>query len=478
LILYDQNIGLFRIQKKGIMSCLPFPSFVDQIPVDASNKRAALSAAGSCRIDPSKCAQQFIGDYEDICNKNKEQALVDCLEGSISKDEKKKMKKKYMKQGVAMASTYLTKMLQLDVSVVNVQVVLDPSLIIETDGCISACLLDAGCTAIVIDGKNLEAMDAAKIPRERIVASFQGGCAASKNEITAALALASTISVPISSLEEAEIILSYIPEKTDNVIFELSNADTSSATTEFVAAIAKKCKDGKGKIALVDPCATTLGTNYAACMRTDRPDGLYTTVVCTRNNEALGLVYSSVSSIIAAFECGRGVYYSRSRNGLWRKGDTSGHYQTLHRLDVDCDGDALRFTVTQCGGITACFCHLYTLTCWGEPNGLRHLEQTMKERLESAPEGSYTKRLFDDPQLLRDKLVEEAQELSEAETKEEVAGELADLLYFAMARAAKAGVSIDDAVAVLDSRTRKVTRRKGDSKVFRIEAGEKILGNK
>ena len=478
MILYDQNIGLFRIQKKGIMSCLPFPSFVDQIPVDASNKRAALSAAGSCRIDPSKCAQQFIGDYEDICNKNKEQALVDCLEGNISKDEKKKMKKKYMKQGVAMASTYLTKMLQLDVSVVNVQVVLDPSLIIETDGCISACLLDAGCTAIVIDGKNLEAMDAAKIPRERIVASFQGGCAASKNEITAALALASTISVPISSLEEAEIILSYIPEKTDNVIFELSNADTSSATTEFVAAIAKKCKDGKGKIALVDPCATTLGTNYAACMRTDRPDGLYTTVVCTRNNEALGLVYSSVSSIIAAFECGRGVYYSRSRNGLWRKGDTSGHYQTLHRLDVDCDGDALRFTVTQCGGITACFCHLYTLTCWGEPNGLRHLEQTMKERLESAPEGSYTKRLFDDPQLLRDKLVEEAQELSEAETKEEVAGELADLLYFAMARAAKAGVSIDDAVAVLDSRTRKVTRRKGDSKVFRIEAGEKILGNK
>lgn len=469
---------MFRIQKKGIMSCLPFPSFVDQIPVDASNKRAALSAAGSCRIDPSKCAQQFIGDYEDICNKNKEQALVDCLEGNISKDEKKKMKKKYMKQGVAMASTYLTKMLQLDVSVVNVQVVLDPSLIIETDGCISACLLDAGCTAIVIDGKNLEAMDAAKIPRERIVASFQGGCAASKNEITAALALASTISVPISSLEEAEIILSYIPEKTDNVIFELSNADTSSATTEFVAAIAKKCKDGKGKIALVDPCATTLGTNYAACMRTDRPDGLYTTVVCTRNNEALGLVYSSVSSIIAAFECGRGVYYSRSRNGLWRKGDTSGHYQTLHRLDVDCDGDALRFTVTQCGGITACFCHLYTLTCWGEPNGLRHLEQTMKERLESAPEGSYTKRLFDDPQLLRDKLVEEAQELSEAETKEEVAGELADLLYFAMARAAKAGVSIDDAVAVLDSRTRKVTRRKGDSKVFRIEAGEKILGNK
>lgn len=460
------------------MSCLPFPSFVNQIPVDADNKRAALSASGSCRINPLTCAPQFMDEYVAICNKNKEQALVDCLEGNISKDEKKKLKKKYMKQGVAMASKYLKESLQLDVSVVNVQIVIESSLITESDGCLSACFLDAGCTAIVIDGKNLEAMDAAKIPKERIVASFEGVDAASKEVVTSALPLASTISVPISTLEEADTILSYLPEKSDKVIFELSNADATSTTTEFVALIAKKCKDHKGKIALVDPCATVLGTNYAACMRTDRPDGLYTTVVCTRNNEALGLVYSSVSSIIAAFECGRGVYYSRSRNGLWRKGDTSGHYQTLHRLDVDCDGDALRFTVTQCGGNTACFCHLYTYTCWGEANGLRHLEKTMKDRLESAPEGSYTKRLFDDPDLLRCKLVEEAQELSEAETKEDVAGELADVLYFAMARAVKAGVSIDDAVAVLDSRTRKVTRRKGDAKAFRIEAGDQILGKK
>lgn len=459
------------------MSCLPFPSFVNQIPVDGVNKRAALSASGSCRIDPSTCAPEFMDAYVDICNKNKEQALIDSLEGNISKDDKKKLKKKYMKQGVAMASKYLTENLQLDVSVVNVQIVIDSSLIIDTDGCISACFLDAGCAAIVIDGNNLEAMDVAKIPRERIVASFAGVDVASKEAVTAALPFASTTSVPISTLEEAETILSYIPEESDKVVFVLSDADASSKTTEFVAKVAKKCKDHKGKIALVDTDATVLGTNYAACMRTDRPDGLYTTVVCTRNNEALGLVYSAVSSIIAAFECGRGVYYSRSRGGLWRKGDTSGHYQTLHRLDVDCDGDALRFTVTQCGGNSACFCHLLTFTCWGEANGLRHLERTMKDRLENAPAGSYTKRLFDDPNLLRCKLVEEAQELSEAETKEEVAGELADVLYFALARAVKAGVSIDDAVAVLDSRTRKVTRRKGDAKAFRIEAGDKILGN-
>jgi phosphoribosyl-ATP pyrophosphohydrolase len=183
--------------------------------------------------------------------------------------------------------------------------------------------------------------------------------------------------------------------------------------------------------------------------------------------------------MVAALECGRGVYYSRSRQGLWRKGDTSGHYQTLHRLDVDCDGDALRFTVTQRGDAsTAAFCHLDTFTCWGEARGIRHLEGTLQERLKNAPEGSYTKRLFEDPILLRNKLVEEAQELSEATDPKDVASELADVLYFAMARAVQAGVSMDDAVAELDRRTRKVTRRQGDSKAHRIAAGEAILGGK
>lgn len=197
----------------------------------------------------------------------------------------------------------------------------------------------------------------------------------------------------------------------------------------------------------------------------------------TYSNPYLLIRYTQ-ESVVAALECGRGVYYSRSRNGLWRKGDTSGHYQTLHRLDLDCDGDALRFTVTQRGENVAAFCHLNTLTCWGEPRGIRHLEATLKDRLKSAPEGSYTKRLFEDDDLLRDKLVEEAQELSEATEKSDVAGELADVLYFAMTRAVKAGVSIDDAVEELDRRTRKVTRRKGDSKSFRIAAGDAILNKK
>jgi len=74
-------------------------------------------------------------------------------------------------------------------------------------------------------------------------------------------------------------------------------------------------------------------------------------------------------------------------------------------------------------------------------------------------------------------LVEEAQELCEASTNAHITEELAGVLYFALVRAIKAGVSIDDAVSELDRRARKVTRRKGDSKEYhRIKAGEAILG--
>jgi phosphoribosyl-ATP pyrophosphohydrolase / phosphoribosyl-AMP cyclohydrolase / histidinol dehydrogenase len=183
------------------------------------------------------------------------------------------------------------------------------------------------------------------------------------------------------------------------------------------------------------------GLAFVACLRSDRPDGLFTTVVADEAGVALGLVYSSTESVLAAIRSGRGVYYSRSRQGLWKKGESSGNAQLLLQLDVDCDSDALRFTVRQSG---AGFCHLNTRTCWGESGGLQHLQSQLASRLEEAPEGSYTKRLFNDPMLLRNKLVEEAQELAEAESHDDVAGEAADVMYFAMVRCVAAGVTIAD----------------------------------
>ncbi|GAB9473753.1 Phosphoribosyl-atp diphosphatase [Globisporangium polare] len=217
------------------------------------------------------------------------------------------------------------------------------------------------------------------------------------------------------------------------------------------------------------------GRAFVKCLRSDRPDGLFTTVVADEGGVALGLVYSSEESVLSAIESGRGVYYSRSRKGLWKKGESSGNFQALIQLDVDCDSDALRFTVEQTG---AGFCHLNTRTCWGEAGGLQHLQSMLISRLQDAPEGSYTKRLFNDPVLLRNKLVEEAQELAEAETVPDVAGEAADVMYFAMVRCVAAGATLKDIESFLDKRALKVKRRPGNSKAYRIDAAAEILGKK
>ncbi|KAJ1674695.1 trifunctional histidinol dehydrogenase, partial [Spiromyces aspiralis] len=171
-------------------------------------------------------------------------------------------------------------------------------------------------------------------------------------------------------------------------------------------------------------------------------------------------------SILEALKTGEGVYWSRKK-GLWRKGLTSGATQTLHRVDVDCDSDALRFTVKQHG---TGFCHVETRGCFGSRHGLGGLDRLLRARKERAPEGSYTRRLFDDADLLKSKIMEEAEELCQAKTKEEVAWEAADLLYFALAKCAASEVSLADIEANLDRKHRKLTRRPGNAKAREVTA--------
>jgi phosphoribosyl-ATP pyrophosphohydrolase len=201
----------------------------------------------------------------------------------------------------------------------------------------------------------------------------------------------------------------------------------------------------------------SLADAFAAPLVSDRPDGLWPTVVADELGVALGLVYSSADSLRKAIEERRGVYHSRSR-GLWVKGETSGASQELLRVDSDCDRDALRFTVRQRG---QGFCHRETRSCWGHDRGLGALERRLANRLEEAPEGSYTARLADDPAMLAAKLSEEARELGEASTREEVLWEAADLVYFTAAKIASRGLDFADVMAELDRRGLTVRRRDG-----------------
>lgn len=198
-----------------------------------------------------------------------------------------------------------------------------------------------------------------------------------------------------------------------------------------------------------------LADAIAAPLRSDRPDGLFPTVVADERGIALGLAWSSRDSLREAVRRRAGVYQSRSR-GLWVKGETSGATQELLRIDLDCDRDALRFLVRQKG---PGFCHLERFSCFGDAEGLARLEATLAARVASPPAGSYTARLLADPALLAAKLREEADELARAECREDVVWEAADLLYFALVKLAAAGIRLAEVERHLDRRARKVTRR-------------------
>ncbi len=198
-----------------------------------------------------------------------------------------------------------------------------------------------------------------------------------------------------------------------------------------------------------------LGDAISAPLSSDRDDGLWPTVVCDERGTALGLAYSDDESLRAAVDERRGIYHSR-RRGLWKKGETSGAIQQLVGIDLDCDRDALRFRVRQQGDG---FCHRSTRTCWGDDPGLGRLERTLRKRLDDAPEGSYTQQLLDSPELLEEKLVEEARELAAATETEDVVWETADVLYFALVAMVRGEATLEDVERELARRAQRVTRR-------------------
>ena len=81
------------------------------------------------------------------------------------------------------------------------------------------------------------------------------------------------------------------------------------------------------------------------------------------SHEVLMLAYMSAESLAMTIESGKATYWSRSRNELWVKGATSGHFQEIHSISLDCDGDALLLAVTQ----TGVACHTGNATCFHQP---------------------------------------------------------------------------------------------------------------
>ena len=334
--------------------------------------------------------------------------------------------------------------------------------------------LDAGASKIVIGTAATEDL-LARLPRERVVVALdeRGGrvvdqgwrrttCGTVVERLRALRGLAGGFLVTFVDVEGR---MAGLPvDRVRELVAEAGEARVTVAggvaTEAEIAEADRLGADAQVGMALYSG-AITLAGSVAAVLRTDRADGLWPTVVCDEGGVALGLAYSSEASLSEAVETGRGVYWSRSRGAIWRKGDTSGAVQTLVRVDVDCDRDALRFVVRQHGGG---FCHEGTRTCFGDWRDLRWVGEHVASRVLEAPEGSYTARLLGDPGLLRAKLLEEAGELAEAEGAGEVAWEAADVVYFALVAMARAGVSVGEVERTLERRSLRVTRRPGNAK--------------
>jgi len=172
---------------------------------------------------------------------------------------------------------------------------------------------------------------------------------------------------------------------------------------------------------------------FVALVDFSKSGGLVPTVVCDRGDGGMRmLAYSTRDSLQTALREGTGVYFSRRRNAIWRKGETSGATQRLVSVALDCDRDAIAFIVEQTGPT----CHSGADRCFGTPAfSWDTLLRRIGERARTGGPRSYTRALLDDPVLLRAKLIEEAGEVAEAATHDEVAWECADLLYFLASRA-------------------------------------------
>jgi phosphoribosyl-AMP cyclohydrolase / phosphoribosyl-ATP pyrophosphohydrolase len=153
-------------------------------------------------------------------------------------------------------------------------------------------------------------------------------------------------------------------------------------------------------------------------------------------------------------------FWSRSRNELWHKGETSGNVQRLKELRMDCDDDAILALVEPAGPA----CHTGERTCFhkGEldpvpAEALAVLERTIAERRGASRDESYTATLLADRELIGAKVREEAEEVARAaseESDERLAEEAADVLYHLAVLMAERGLDMADAYRVLNERRR------------------------
>lgn len=195
------------------------------------------------------------------------------------------------------------------------------------------------------------------------------------------------------------------------------------------------------------------------------PQGLIPVIVQHyKTREVLMLAYMNEEAFDRTIKTGKMTYYSRSRQALWVKGETSGHFQYVKSMKIDCDNDTILAKVDQVGvachtGNPSCFYQPLAGKDFDERNPLQIFEsvyKTIADRKASPKEGSYTNYLFDKglDKILK-KVGEEATELviaAKNTNPEEIKYEMSDFLYHAMVLMVEKGITWEDIVKELADR--------------------------
>ena len=175
-----------------------------------------------------------------------------------------------------------------------------------------------------------------------------------------------------------------------------------------------------------------------------------------KNNNVLMLAYMNDEALELTKKTGYMHYWSRSRNAIWKKGETSGNVQKCIELMTDCDGDALLARVEQ----TGMACHTGTYSCFSkdpirQQDIIAALWRVFDERKANPSDSSYTCKLFKNRNLLLKKIAEESSEViiaAKDKSRKELVYEAGDLMYHLMVLLYDEGISMDEIHAELEGR--------------------------
>ena len=205
-----------------------------------------------------------------------------------------------------------------------------------------------------------------------------------------------------------------------------------------------------GKISLADAFVASLNWKKDQ-PPLPTPHSLLPIIVQAPDGQVLMTGFTDTEALAETFKRGNVCFHSRSRNKLWMKGETSSNVLRLVRMRTDCDRDALLATAEPAGPV----CHTGEWSCFATNRNFtwEYLQGIIGERFRNPVPGSYTATL--DDELVREKVMEEAKELCEAKTRDEIVWEAADLLYFSTVLLTRAGVTVQDIFDELDRRHEK-----------------------